>query len=85
MLSGLLPQREQRRDRVAVAGPMDHGPLVWRNASAGRSTRFLRQSKSAAPWRAITGHVKDGKVHGVGVCVYTDGSRYQGDWKAGLK
>ena len=32
-----------------------------------------------------TGHVKDGKVHGVGVCVYTDGSRYQGDWKAGLK
>ena len=32
-----------------------------------------------------TGHVKDGKVHGVGVCIYTDGSRYQGDWKAGLK
>ena len=29
-----------------------------------------------------TGHVKDGKVHGVGVCVYTDGSRYQGDWKS---
>ena len=24
-------------------------------------------------------------MHGVGVCVYTDGSRYQGDWKAGLK
>lgn len=32
-----------------------------------------------------TGHVKDGRVHGVGVCVYTDGSRYQGDWRAGLK
>ena len=32
-----------------------------------------------------TGHVKDGKVHGVGVCIYTDGSRYQGDWKNGLK
>eukprot|EP00965_Chrysotila_dentata_P157667 5208346-Pleurochrysis_carterae.AAC.4 len=32
-----------------------------------------------------TGHVKEGKMHGVGVCVYTDGSRYQGDWKAGLK
>ena len=31
------------------------------------------------------GRVKDGKLHGVGVCVYTDGSRYQGDWKAGLK
>lgn len=40
-------------------------------------------------WRQMegeyTGHVKDGKVHGVGVCVYTDGSRYQGDWKGGLK
>jgi len=24
-------------------------------------------------------------MHGVGVCQYTDGSRYQGDWKAGLK
>lgn len=24
-------------------------------------------------------------MHGVGVCLYTDGSRYQGDWKAGLK
>ena len=23
------------------------------------------------------GHVKEGKMHGVGVCVYTDGSRYQ--------
>ena len=32
-----------------------------------------------------TGHVKDGRVHGVGVCIYTDGSRYQGDWRAGLK
>ena len=31
------------------------------------------------------GRVKDGKLHGVGVCLYTDGSRYQGDWKAGLK
>ena len=31
------------------------------------------------------GRVKDGKLHGVGVCVYTDGSRYQGDWKSGLK
>ena len=33
----------------------------------------------------FTGHVKEGKMHGVGVCVYTDSSRYQGDWKAGLK
>ena len=32
-----------------------------------------------------TGHVKDGKLNGVGVCVYMDGSRYQGDWKQGLK
>uniref|UniRef100_K1Q0T3 Phosphatidylinositol-4-phosphate 5-kinase 5 n=1 Tax=Magallana gigas TaxID=29159 RepID=K1Q0T3_MAGGI len=32
-----------------------------------------------------TGHVKEGKMHGVGICEYTDGSRYQGDWKAGLK
>ena len=24
-----------------------------------------------------SGHVKEGKMHGVGVCVYTDGSRYQ--------
>ena len=31
------------------------------------------------------GRVKDGKLHGVGVCLYTDGSRFQGDWKAGLK
>ena len=31
------------------------------------------------------GRVKDGKLHGVGVCLYTDGSRYQGDWKVGLK
>ena len=23
------------------------------------------------------GHVKEGKMHGVGVCVYTDGSRCQ--------
>ena len=32
-----------------------------------------------------TGHVREGKMHGVGLCVYTDGSRYQGDWRAGLK
>ena len=29
--------------------------------------------------------MKDGKVHGVGVCIYMDGSRYQGDWRNGLK
>jgi len=32
-----------------------------------------------------SGHVKEGKMHGVGVCLYTDGSRFQGDWKTGLK
>ena len=31
------------------------------------------------------GHVKEGKMHGVGVCLYTDGARYTGDWKAGHK
>ncbi len=51
-----------------------------RARSFGRTTFLLRRMEGE-----YTGHVKDGKVHGVGVCVYTDGSRYQGDWKAGLK
>ena len=48
------------------------------SASPGRGRKFRMEGE-------YTGHVKDGKVHGVGVCVYTDGSRYHGDWKAGLK
>ena len=48
-----------------------------------------RRSAAGAQARAMEGEyqgrVKDGKLHGVGVCLYTDGSRYQGDWKAGLK
>ena len=35
------------------------------------------QRCAAAMEGEYSGHVKEGKMHGVGVCVYTDGSRYQ--------
>ena len=60
----------------------------WRNASprpSGALAFYAKASRRRTMEGEYTGHVKDGKVHGVGVCVYTDGSRYQGDWKAGLK
>ena len=31
------------------------------------------------------GRVKDGKMHGYGICAYSDGSTYQGDFRDGLK
>ena len=49
---------------------------------------LTRRGGVLPPWPMegeYQGRVKDGKLHGVGVCLYTDGSRYQGDWKAGLK
>ena len=54
------------------------------SADSGRDGAAAR-GQGRAMEGEYQGRVKDGKLHGVGVCLYTDGSRYQGDWKAGLK
>ena len=52
-------------------------PSYRAKALARKSGASVAVKQCAAMEGEYSGHVKEGKMHGVGVCVYTDGSRYQ--------
>ena len=57
-------------------------------------TLYLWETSSGSLWKGFgdkdtqpkyQGQVKDGKPNGLGIIIYTDGSKYVGRWKNGIR